>query len=202
VVDQAPKGRPNQKQRTRKDLLEAAARLVREGRRPSLDEVAEAALISRATAYRYFPNIEALLIEASIQLAAPDAGLLEGASPSDPVERLQKVDGAFETMILENEAALRLMLARIVERGVRGGAPSDLPVRQNRRLPLIEAALEPSRQNIDPGTFEKLVSALSILIGTESFVVTKDVLQLSDAEAREVRRWAVEALVVRAMRTG
>lgn len=202
MVDQAPKGRPNQKQRTRKDLLEAAARLVREGRRPSLDEVAEAALISRATAYRYFPNIEALLIEASIQLAAPDAGLLEGASPSDPVERLQKVDAAFETMILENEAALRLMLARIVERGVRGGAPSDLPVRQNRRLPLIEAALEPSRQNIDPGTFEKLVSALSILIGTESFVVTKDVLQLSDAEAREVRRWAVEALVVRAMRTG
>jgi len=202
VVDPAPRGRPNQKQRTRKDLLEAAARLVREGRRPSLDEVAEAALISRATAYRYFPNIEALLIEASIQLAAPDAGLLEGASPSDPVERLQKVDAAFETMILENEAALRLMLARIVERGVRGGAPSDLPVRQNRRLPLIEAALEPSRQNIDPGTFEKLVSALSILIGTESFVVTKDVLQLSDAEAREVRRWAVEALVVRAMRTG
>ena len=202
MVDPAPRGRPNQKQRTRKDLLEAAARLVREGRRPSLDEVAEAALISRATAYRYFPNIEALLIEASIQLAAPDAGLLEGASPSDPVERLQKVDGAFETMILENEAALRLMLARIVERGVRGGAPSDLPVRQNRRLPLIEAALEPSRQNIDPGTFEKLVSALSILIGTESFVVTKDVLQLSDAEAREVRRWAVEALVVRAMRTG
>ena len=202
MVDPAPRGRPNQKQRTRKDLLEAAARLVREGRRPSLDEVAEAALISRATAYRYFPNIEALLIEASIQLAAPDAGLLEGASPSDPVERLQKVDAAFETMILENEAALRLMLARIVERGVRGGAPSDLPVRQNRRLPLIEAALEPSRQNIDPGTFEKLVSALSILIGTESFVVTKDVLQLSDAEAREVRRWAVEALVVRAMRTG
>jgi AcrR family transcriptional regulator len=200
VLNPAPKGRPNQKQRTRKDLLEAAARLVREGRRPTLDDVAEAALISRATAYRYFPNIEALLIEASIQLAAPDAGLLEDALPSDPVERLQKVDAAFETMILENEAPLRLMLARIVERGVRGDAQSDLPLRQNRRLPLIEAALEPSRPDIDPGTFEKLVSALSILIGTESFVVTKDVLRLSDAQAREVRRWAIEALVAAAMR--
>jgi hypothetical protein len=67
---------------------------------------------------------------------------------------------------------------------------------------LIEAALEPSRSDIDPGTFDKLVSALSILIGTESFVVTRDVLQLSDAQAREVRRWAIEALVAAAVRTG
>jgi len=191
----ASKGRPNQKRRTRKDLLEAAARLVRESGRPSLDDVAEAALVSRATAYRYFPSIEALLLEASIHVAAPDAAVLDDASPTDPIDRLQKVDAAFDDMIRENETPLRLMLARILERSVRGDAPSDLPARQNRRLPLIEAALEPARPGLDPAAFEKLVSALSIVIGTESFVVTKDVLQLSDAEAREVRRWAITALV-------
>ena len=121
--------------------------------------------------------------------------MLDDASPIDPIDRLQKVDAAFDDMIRENEAPLRLMLARILERSVRGDAPSDLPARQNRRLPLIEAALDPARPGLDPAAFEKLVSALSIVIGTESFVVTKDVLQLSDAEAREVRRWAITALV-------
>ena len=34
-----PSGRRNQKSRTRKDLLQAAARLVKQGRRPGLEEV-------------------------------------------------------------------------------------------------------------------------------------------------------------------
>ena len=34
-------GRPNQKSRTRKDLLRAAARLMQDGRTPTLEEVAE-----------------------------------------------------------------------------------------------------------------------------------------------------------------
>jgi hypothetical protein len=41
-------GRPNQKRRTRKDLLLAAARLMKQGRQPVLEEVAEEALVSRA----------------------------------------------------------------------------------------------------------------------------------------------------------
>jgi AcrR family transcriptional regulator len=195
VIEPSPRGRPNQKQRTRKDLLDAAARLISDGRRPSLDEVAEAALVSRATAYRYFASIDALLLEASVHLAAPDATILALASPTDPVDRLQTVDDAFETMIARNEAPLRLMLARILERSAKSDAPSELPARQNRRSPLIEAALEPSQGHIAPDVFETLVSALSIVIGTESFVVTKDVLQLSEAQAREVRRWAIKALV-------
>lgn len=196
-----PQGRSNQKQRTRKDLLDAAARLLREGRRPSLDDVAEAALVSRATAYRYFASIEALLLEASVHVSAPDAGVLDAASPTDPVDRLTAVDGAFEVMIRDNEAPLRLMLARILERSVRTDVPIDLPARQNRRAPLIEAALEPARRSLAPETYDKLVAALSIVIGTESFIVTRDVLRLSDADAAEVRRWAIAALVEAARRS-
>jgi hypothetical protein len=40
-----------------------------------------------------------------------------------------------------------------------------------------------------------LTRALAIIIGTESMVVCKDVLQLSEADARKVRRWAIRALV-------
>jgi AcrR family transcriptional regulator len=196
----AKPGRPNQKQRTRKDLLDAAARLVREGRRPSLEEVAQAALVSRATAYRYFPSIEALLLEASVHVVAPDAAILAQAAPADPVARVRAVDDAFDAMIHANEAPLRLMLARILETAA-GAKGTDLPARQNRRSPLIDAALEPARGDFDPEAMENLSAALAIVIGTESFVVTRDVLRLSDARAREVRAWAIEALVAAARKS-
>lgn len=61
-------GRPSQRRRTGEDLLEAASRLMRQGRKPSLEEVAEAALVSRATEYRYFPSIDALLLEATLDV--------------------------------------------------------------------------------------------------------------------------------------
>ena len=52
--------------RTRKGLLEAAARLIRQGRKPSMEEVAQEALVSRATAYRHFANVESILAEAPV----------------------------------------------------------------------------------------------------------------------------------------
>jgi AcrR family transcriptional regulator len=186
-------GRPNQRRRTRKDLLDAAARLVAEGRRPSLDDVAQEALVSRATAYRYFPNIEALMLEAAVHVAAPNASVLDGA-PADLLARVQRVDDAFQDMMLANETPLRLMLAQALERAARGEA-GEVPARQNRRAPLIEAALEPARARLDRKTFKRLVQALSLIVGTEGFIATRDVLQLDDAEARALKRWAIGALM-------
>lgn len=186
--------RTNQKRRTRKDLLQAAARLMKEGRTPSLEEIAVEALVSRATAYRYFPNVEALLIEAPLDLALPDEeAMFRGASVADPVARMERVDKVFHEMILENETALRLMIAKTMER--RAAGDDDLPTRQNRRTPMIEAALAPARTEFDPASLDRLQKALALLIGTESMIVFKDVLQLSDKEAREVKRWAIRALI-------
>src|SRR5690606_1141187 len=42
--------------RTRKLMLETASSLMQEGVTPSVSDVAEAAGVSRATAYRYFPS--------------------------------------------------------------------------------------------------------------------------------------------------
>ncbi|HKU95808.1 MAG TPA: helix-turn-helix domain-containing protein [Vineibacter sp.] len=189
-------GRPNQRRRTRKDLLQAAARLMKQGRKPSLEEVAEEALVSRATAYRYFPTIEALLLEASLDVVIPEAqDLFRGQSSTDPVSRLQRVDLALHDMIAANEAPLRLMLAQSLERSARNDKDRELPARQNRRTPLIEAALEPARHQFEPATLETLSRALALIIGTEAMVVCKDVLQLDDAEARSVRHWAIRTLV-------
>jgi AcrR family transcriptional regulator len=194
---QSETGRPNQRTRTRKDLLDAASRLLKQGaRRPTLEEVAEEALVSRATAYRYFPSVEALLVEAPLEGAAPSPDdLFRDTASDDAVERLELVDGALDDMITANEQALRLMLAQSLERGSNGEARNGFPARQNRRTALIEAALAPARDQFEPAAAQHLSSALALIIGTESMVVLKDVLQLGAAEATEVKQWAIRALV-------
>jgi len=193
-------GRPNQRRRTRKDLLQAAARLMKQGRKPSLEEIAEEAIVSRATAYRYFPSVEALHREAALDVAVPSAETLFGAgSPDDPIARVERVDTMLHEMMLANEVQLRMLLAHSLERVAGGDAhgPHDgtMPARQNRRSPLIDAALEPARQEFKPAALKHLAKALALIIGTEAMVVFKDVLQVDDAEARRVKRWAIRALI-------
>ncbi|TCK36232.1 TetR family transcriptional regulator [Paraburkholderia sp. BL8N3] len=203
MPDAETAGRRNQKQRTRKDLLQAASRLMKEGRKPSLEEIAGEAMVSRATAYRHFPNMDALLLEASLDVATPDAAKVFGTRASgDPVARLTRVDAALHDMILANEAPLRMMLAHSLERVAKGGPDNDVPPRQNRRTPLIEAALEPAQDQFKPAALETLTQALALVIGTEAMVVFKDVLQLDDVRARKVKRWAIRALVEAAKREG
>lgn len=201
-MDMDGSGRANQRRRTRKDLLQAAARLMKQGRNPSLEEIADEAMVSRATAYRYFPGVEVLLVEASLDIATPDADkLFSEVGPADTVRRMELVDTAFHDMILANEASLRMMLVHSLQRTIKGGEESDIPPRQNRRTPLIEAALEPRRDEFDPQRLDLLQKALALVIGTEGIVVFKDVLQTSDAEARKVKQWAIRALIDAARKT-
>ena len=65
-------GRDRQKSRTRRQILEAAARLMQERRALTLEEIADAAQVSRATAYRYFPGLDALLAEAAVDARMPE----------------------------------------------------------------------------------------------------------------------------------
>ncbi|HEV2815603.1 MAG TPA: helix-turn-helix domain-containing protein [Allosphingosinicella sp.] len=193
----ADAGRPNQKSRTRKDLLRAASRLMQAGRSPTLDEVAAEAMVSRATAYRYFPGVEALLTEAALDVAMPEAGTFFADDPSaEPLERLLRADAAVIEMIRANEPALRAMLVHSLQQGLAGGGA--LPTRQNRRTPLIEAALAPAP--FAPWIRDRLARALALVIGTESLLAFKDVLQLADDEADSVRRWMIRALVEAARR--
>jgi AcrR family transcriptional regulator len=192
MADAGPGGRPNQRRRTRKDLLEAAARLMREGRSPTLDEVAEEALVSRATAYRYFPGVEALLLEASLDVAFPAAAELFADGPADVAARVEAAEAAVGAMVRANEPALRTMLANALQARLKADA-DDPPARQNRRSQLIEAALAPG--DFAPAGRDRLAKALAYFIGTEAMLVGKDVLQLDEAEAAEVKRWAMRALV-------
>lgn len=192
----ATKGRPQQRLRTRKDLLQAAARLLRQGSQPSLEEVAAEAMVSRATAYRYFPDVGALMAEAALDVDVPDAdALFGGASTHDPVARLEMADAAMHDAVVENEVQLRRMLAHAITRGLDAAAGDAAPPRQNRRLPLIDAALSPTRAQFSPAALRRLQYALALILGPEGVIVGKDVLRIDDPELRRVKRWAIRALV-------
>lgn len=192
-------GRGNQKLRTRKDLLDAAARLIERGVKPSLEEVAEEAMVSRATAYRYFPSAEALMLEVAVHVGVPEpADLFRDFADKDPTARLLKVDQLLHDTVLANETPLRLMLAHSLEQGVRSG--SDLPARQNRRTGLIDAALAPAEEQFDPKLRASLGHAVAMLVGTEGLIAAKDVLRIDEAEARRAKQWAIGVLVEAARR--
>ena len=186
-------GRANQRSRTRNDLLEAGIELSGEGRSPTLEEVAERARVSRATAYRYFPNVDALLAEASLHLAFPDYRILF-ANDRDlgALDRLYRVDDAVDRMIQANEASLRMMLVSATKQAL---AQSEVPARQNRRTPLIDAALAPVADQFEPEALDRLKKSLGLVIGTEALLAFKDVLRLDCREAREVRRWMIRTLL-------
>ena len=191
-------GRDNQRRRTRKDLLAAAARLLKRGEAPDMDDVAKEALVSRATAYRYFPSIEALLAEAPLDGATPDPLALFAGDPStDPVQRVDKAEAALHDIVYRNVAQLRVMLAASLERKFSGNqqADSEIPVRQNRRTPLIEAALAPARDRFTDQAYDDLRAALALVFGTESMIVFTDVLGVEEPTARRVKSWAARALV-------
>ena len=191
--------RSNQKRRTRRELLRAATRLMKQGRKPTLEEVAEEALVSRATAYRYFGNVDALLIEAPLDLTLPEPDdVFDAASPPDPVARLDRIDEVMTSMLAANEMPLRLMLAKSLERSIADGADDDIPPRQNRRTQLIEAALAPASAEMAPRQLARLTAALALVFGIEARIVFRDVLQAGDAEADDVRRWMIRALVAAA----
>ena len=189
----------NQELRTRKDLLLAAGRLLKRGRRPSMDEVAEEAMVSRATAYRYFRSVDALLVEAPIDEAVEDPEkIFAGDSSEDAEERIDRAEATLHKVTYENERQLRVVLANAISRD-----PGDvtIPPRQNRRLPLIEAALATARHRIRDNDYKNLCAALAMIFGPESMIVFRDVLNLDEKTARRVKSWAVRALVRAALQS-
>ena len=106
-------GRTSQKQRTRDALVAAARELVTQGRAPTVEEAAEAAAISRTTAYRYFPNQRELLAAAHPETATES--YLPDDAPTDVADRLDIVVERFTEAIVETEVQQRAMLRLSLE---------------------------------------------------------------------------------------
>jgi len=189
-------GRSNQKLRTRKALLDAADQLVGVGLNPTLAEVAEKALVSRATAYRYFPNLDALLLEVSLdrKVAAPEE-ILKNADNKDGAERVALVHDFLHNLVAENEQQFRLFLKASMEQWLQSDSITDTPLRGARRIPMLSLALKPYEEHLDKETHENLLYALSAMVSVEPFIALTDVCRIKPDRGREIMRWAVKLLV-------
>src|SRR5690242_20152399 len=86
-------GRVNQKRRTRDAIVAAAQAIVDRGESPTVAQAAEAAAVSRTTAYRYFPTQESLLLELSVTISVADVeeALVAPLEETAPKDRLLDV---------------------------------------------------------------------------------------------------------------
>jgi AcrR family transcriptional regulator len=186
--------RENQTRRTRRALLDAADELFAEGRVPTVAAVAERADISRATAYRYFPTQEALLLETSFLgdsdtlRAIPElAGTI-----TDPAERVAEAVRTGAEWTLGREAKLRMILRTSLD-------PASPAARPARRRGFIAALLESVRDELAPETYERLAASLTLLFGIDPVVSLADNGDLAREQIPDVLAWTARRLVEAAL---
>lgn len=184
-------GRTHQKARTRAAVVEAARNLLAEGITPTVEQAADAADVSRTTAYRYFPNQRALVLATFPELAADS--LLPEPAPADPAARLEAVAAALTDQILEHEPELRAHLRLSLEPNP--AQHGDLPFRTGRAVAWIEEALAPLRGRIPEPELRRLVLAIRSGMGIEALVWLTDIAGLSREEAAIVMRWSARSLL-------
>jgi AcrR family transcriptional regulator len=201
TIPPQPNGREKQKRRTRTAILTAARELIRQGKVPSVTDAADAADVSRRTAYRYFPTQEQLLTEAQLEGERPVfERVFEAPELAHDIEA--RLDALVRTMFAvtrSTELLMRTMIRLTVERGrdedTVNAAEAEPPRRGYRRIDWIEMALSPIRTQLDESSFERLVSGLALCVGIEALLVLRDIRGLDLAAAEEVSRWTARSLL-------
>lgn len=194
-------GRYKQKRRTRTAVLTAARELIRQGKVPSVADAADAADVSRRTAYRYFPTQEQLLAEAQLEGERPAfERAFEAPELAHDVEaRLDVLVRTMYATLQETEPLMRAMIRLTVDRSrddrTTDAAEAEPPRRGYRRIDWIEMALSPIRTQMDETSYERLVSGLALCVGIEALLVLRDIRGLDLAAAEEVSSWTARSLL-------
>jgi len=195
--------RANQKERTRQAIVEAARELQRRGIEPSVAQAAEEARVSRATAYRYFPTQDALLLDLGIMpLTAPIEELVANLTSADVETRLLALLDVLNRMVISEETSMRRALSVYQDTWLRDHRDvnnNPAAVREGRRMRWLDDVLEPLR-DLPDDQYRRLRAALALTLGADSIVIMKDVCALDDDTALDVLRWSATALLHAAIR--
>lgn len=181
MTSQSTNGRANQKLRTRTAILQAAVELMRTGREVTMLEVAKAALVSEATAYRYFPDLVSLLREAMAgQMPTPEQALEAVTDSDDPVERVAAATEHLLRLVLAYQGATRAMIAATITRPATAGARPGL------RFGLIDHALAPVDDTLGataPAALAQLKNDLAVVVSAEALFNLTDLCGLDPEDA-------------------
>jgi len=173
--------------------LDAANAMLVEGSTISIEQVAKRAEVSKATAYRYFSSKDVLQKEASLHSQSErKEELFADIRADDLPRRIDKLIDYHYELLTNNEAEFRLFLSAVLKESVQD---SENNTRAGRRIMLTEEALRPLQPTTPKPEFEKMVSAISVVLGIESLTVLKDLCQLENAEILEIWKWMINKII-------
>lgn len=179
------RGRETQKARTRALIAAAAAGLTQ----PTVEQAADAAGVSRATAYRYFPTQEAL----SVELESEDVwreveALVADPQTADVGARLDRIIDAVVRTVYAEERHIRTALRVYHDIWLRD---PDSPVPKGRRMGWIDRTIAPLPAEVR----ESLRLALALAIGPDPVTMLKDVAGLDAEQTRRVLKSAARSML-------
>lgn len=188
--------RPDPKERTRRLLRHAAGELLRTGKPLTVPALAELAGVSRATAYRYFPNNESVVLHATMTLAVDPVAEPPGAAvgSADGLDaRATELVRTTATWAFDHETELRTALWLSLD-------PTNPAARQRRRAMTnrdrwINSLLQSLPDEVPTPARDRLASALIPLFGSDAIVWTTDMAELSRDQAVDLLVWMARALI-------
>jgi AcrR family transcriptional regulator len=160
---------------------------------PTVADVAERADMARATAYRYFPTQEALLLETTfLGDSGPMRSLPQLAGEiADPPERVAEAVRRGATWTLGREARLRTILRMSLEH--------ENHQRPARRRHYIAELLKDIAPEMSPETYERLRGSLTLLLGIDPIVSIRDNSDIAPGRIPDLLAWAAYELVSAAL---
>jgi AcrR family transcriptional regulator len=176
-------GRTNQKARTRKAIIDACRELTRSGAEITMPQVARLALVSEATAYRYFPDMVSLLQEAFDGLwPDPAQALAPVEGSADPAERVAFACECLLRGVRAYQGSVRAMISHTIM------TPDRARARPGIRFGLIDYALAPFAQaggpvSLSPAAMAQLKQDLAIVVSAEALFVLTDLCGLAPDDA-------------------
>jgi AcrR family transcriptional regulator len=182
--------------RTKEQLLHAASALIRAlGHVPSIGEVAQAAGVSRATAYRYFSS-RSKLIAAVVDSSLGPVRLFESRLERVD-ERVAELFGTTFLRFTEFEPQMRSALQLSLEHEAlqAAGRLEEEPYRRGYRVEILRRTFAPLQRRMPAGAVDRLCKAMSLLYGIEPYVILKDIWACDNDEVGRIALWMANALL-------
>ncbi len=181
-------GRANQKLETRNKILKAALSFINKGQSFNLEDVAKKSGVSRATIYRYYSNVEILAAEASIFVftITPEE-IIAKYKHKDIKKTILGIQDYFNQLTLNNENAFRKYLSIAIvanQTEIKRGA---------RRKKALELALLDYK--LTPKKKKELINILTLFMGIEPVIITKDVSSLTNEQSLNVLKKGLESVL-------
>jgi len=185
------------KERTLRLLREAARELLRTGGPLTVPAAADLAGVSRATAYRYFPNNDVVVLQATLSLVDDQLDDINGpapttTTPSELAARSANLVRTTAAWAFDHETALRTMLRLSLEPEREYMKPRRGLTNRNH---WIAALLQGLPTDVPQHARDRLANALVPLFGSDAIVWTTDMADLPREQAIDLLVWMAQVLV-------